>query len=110
MAVKIRLRRMGRRHRPFFRISAMDAQEERDGKVVEDVGTYDPLKNEGETISVKTDRVNYWLSVGAQPSEACAVLLKKSGIKIPDWGKKRAAKRAVSRKKRKERARVKKAK
>jgi len=104
MAVRLRLKRMGRRNRPFYRISAMDAHEERDGNVVEHIGTYDPLAPEGKTIVLKTDRASYWLSVGARPTESCAAILKQAGVTIPDWRKKKCAKKVAKRKKRKERA------
>ena len=106
MAVRLRLRRMGRRNRPFYRISAMDAHEERDGKTVEDIGTYDPLAEEGKKVVLKTDGASYWLSVGARPTESCAALLKQSGVKIPEWRKKKIAKRVQKRRKRKEQVRL----
>jgi small subunit ribosomal protein S16 len=83
MAVKIRLKRMGRRHRAFFRISAMDARSARDGRVLEELGTYDPLeKSDEDKVKLNKDRVQHWLSVGAIPSETVASLLKKQGIAV----------------------------
>ena len=80
MAVKIRLKKMGRRHRPFFRICVMDARTARDGRVLEELGTYDPMVPETDArVNINKDRVAYWLSVGAQPSDKAAVLIKKYG-------------------------------
>ncbi len=81
MAVKLRLKRTGRTNRPCYRIVATDSRSPRDGKVIEVVGHYDPLKeNPDEQVDLKTDRVQYWLSVGAQASETVAQLLEKRGI------------------------------
>ena len=80
MAVRIRLKRMGRRHRPFFRICAMDARTPRDGRVIEELGYYDPMVKEVDARAVlKGDRIDYWLSVGAQPTPKVKVLIKKYG-------------------------------
>ncbi len=80
MAVKIRLKMMGRKHRPFFRICATDTRSPRDGKVIEELGTYDPMVVDTDARAViNAERVSYWLSVGAQPSETCRVLIKKYG-------------------------------
>ncbi len=79
--VKIRLKRMGRRNRAFFRICAFDAREERDGRSIEQLGTYDPMeKEESKKVVLKRDRIEYWLSVGAQPTETVASILKKNKI------------------------------
>ena len=81
MAVRIRLKRMGRRNRPFFRIGAFDSREERDGKHIESLGHYDPLeKNEDKQVVLKKDRIEYWLSVGAKPTETVASFLKRNKI------------------------------
>ncbi len=81
MAVKIRLKRLGRRHRSFFRVSAMDSRSPRDGRVIEELGWYDPLaKDAAKQVSLKRERIEYWLSVGAQPSETVKNLLTKQGI------------------------------
>ena len=70
MAVRIRMKKMGRRHRPFFRVCVMDARKPRDGKTIEEVGLYDPMvRDKSQRIRLKMDRIDYWLSVGAQPSE-----------------------------------------
>ncbi len=80
MAVRIRMKRMGRRHRPFFRICATDARRPRDGRVLEVIGTYDPMVPETDARVVwNLERLQYWLSVGAQPTEKVKVLIKKYG-------------------------------
>jgi small subunit ribosomal protein S16 len=69
---------LGRKHRPYYRIVAIDARQPRDGRVIEELGSYDPMvKNTDERVRLKPDRVKYWMSVGAQPSENVAVLLRK---------------------------------
>lgn len=79
--VKIRMKSMGRKHRPFFRICALDSRRPRDGRALEELGTYDPMIRETERrYVINKERVEYWLSVGAQPSERVWVLLKKIGI------------------------------
>ncbi len=81
MAVRIRLKRMGRRNRAFFRICAFDVREERDGRSIEQLGTYDPMEKEEEKkVVLKKERIEYWISVGAKPSETVASILKKNGI------------------------------
>jgi small subunit ribosomal protein S16 len=78
MAVRIRMKLMGRKHRPYYRIVAIDSRQPRDGRVLEDLGSYDPMvKNTDERVRLKPDRVKYWMSVGALPTEKVAVLLKK---------------------------------
>ena len=80
MAVRIRMKKMGRTHRPFYRICAMDSRSPRDGKAIEYLGTYDPFVPETDArVNLKTDRVDYWLGVGAQPSPKVAVLIRKYG-------------------------------
>jgi small subunit ribosomal protein S16 len=73
---------MGRRHRSFFRLSAMDRRSPRDGRVIEELGWYDPCAAEDAKVNFKLDRVEYWLSVGAEPSETVASLLKKAGVSV----------------------------
>ncbi len=81
--VKIRLKRMGRRNRAFFRICAFDSREERDGRSIEQLGTYDPMeKDESKKVVLKRERIEYWLSVGAQPPETVASILKKNEIAV----------------------------
>ena len=80
MAVRIRMKKMGRTHRPFFRICAMDARTPRDGKAIEELGYYDPLVRDTDARCVlKVDRVDYWLSVGAKPTPKVGTLIKKYG-------------------------------
>src|SRR3954464_15786084 len=80
MAVRIRMKQLGRKHRPFFRMVAIDGRAPRDGKVIEELGHYDPLVKDTDARAVlKGERIAYWLSVGAKPSENCGVLIKKSG-------------------------------
>ena len=81
--VRLRLKRMGRRNRAFFRICAFDAREERDGRSIEQLGTYDPMEeDESKKVVLKRDRIEYWLSVGAQPTETVASILKKNKIAL----------------------------
>ena len=82
MAVKIRLKRMGKIRAPHYRIVVVDSRKKRDGKVIEEIGLYHP-KEEPSYIRVVSDRAQYWLGVGAQPSEAVEALLKVTG----DWQK-----------------------
>ena len=82
MAVKIRLKRMGKIRVPQYRIVVVDSRKKRDGKVIEEIGKYHP-KEEPSLIDVTSERAQYWLGVGAQPSEAVEALLKVTG----DWQK-----------------------
>jgi small subunit ribosomal protein S16 len=85
--VRIRMKSMGRRHRPFFRICAMDARMPRDGRAIEELGHHDPMvRNTAARTILNANRIRYWLSVGAQPSEKVAALLKRYGIKKPGPG------------------------
>lgn len=80
MSVRIRMKKIGRSHQSFFRICAIDKRSPRHGRVLEHLGTYDPrVKDTDARALLKGDRVDYWLSVGAQPSERVAVLIKKYG-------------------------------
>ena len=83
--IKLRLRRMGAKKRPFYRIVAAEHSSPRDGRFIEIVGHYDPLTNPA-TVVIKDDRVRHWISVGAQPTETVAALLKGKGV-IGDDGK-----------------------
>lgn len=76
--IKLRLRRMGAKKRPFYRIVAAEHSSPRDGRFIEVIGHYDPL-TEPATIKVEVERAQYWLSVGAKPSETVETLLKKAG-------------------------------
>jgi small subunit ribosomal protein S16 len=78
VAVKIRLKRMGKIRTPFYRIVVADSRTKRDGRVIEEIGTYNP-KAEPSIIKVDGERAQYWLGVGAQPTEAVAALLKITG-------------------------------
>ena len=78
MAVKIRLRRMGKKKAPFYRVVVADARYPRDGRFIEEIGYYDPMTQPAE-IKVDNDRAKYWLGVGAQPTDTVRVLLKKTG-------------------------------
>jgi len=83
VAVRIRLQRMGRRHQPFYRIGVCDARTPRDGRMIENVGYYDPLAKDPEKqVVLKEDRVRHWLSRGAQPTKAVADLLRRKGITV----------------------------
>jgi small subunit ribosomal protein S16 len=80
VSVRIRMKKMGRAHQPFFRICAVDKHAPRDGRVLEELGTYDPRVPETDARALlKSERIDYWLGVGAQPSEKVAVLIKKYG-------------------------------
>ena len=82
MAVKLRMTRIGRRHRPFFRINAVDGRTPRNGKVLEKIGHYDPIeKNPDKQLVLNTERVKYWLDKGAVPSDSVSQILLKVGIK-----------------------------
>lgn len=80
MAVSIRMKKMGRRHRHFFRICATNKKNPRDGRVLEELGTYDPMIADADArAQLNNDRIDYWLGVGAQPSDKVAILIKKYG-------------------------------
>ncbi len=81
MAVKIRLKRMGKIRAPYYRIVVADSRTKRDGRVIEEIGKYHPTENPS-VIEVSSDRAQYWLGVGAQPTEQVRALLKLTG----DWG------------------------
>jgi small subunit ribosomal protein S16 len=82
VAVKIRLKRLGKIRSPHYRIVVADSRTKRDGRAIEEIGKYHP-KNDPSLIEVDSERAQYWLSVGAQPSEAVVALLKRTG----DWQK-----------------------
>ena len=80
MTVRIRMKKMGRHRRPFFRLCAIDSRCPRDGKVIEELGYYDPLVRDTDARAIlKGERIAYWISVGAQPSEKATALIKKYG-------------------------------
>lgn len=81
MTVRIRMKKMGRHKRPFFRLCAIDSRCPRDGKVIEELGFYDPLVRDTDARAIlKGERIAYWISVGAQPSEKATALIKKYGL------------------------------
>ncbi|GAB2501054.1 hypothetical protein GCM10027063_45670 [Promicromonospora xylanilytica] len=82
MAVKIRLKRLGKIRAPYYRVVVADSRTKRDGRVIEEIGKYHPTE-EPSLIEIKSERAQYWLGVGAQPSEQVAALLKVTG----DWQK-----------------------
>ena len=83
MAVKLRLKKFGRRHRNFFRLGAMDGRSPRDGRVIEELGWYDPsAKLPEKQISLNRERIEYWLKVGADPTETVRNLLARNGIAV----------------------------
>ena len=79
MAVKIRLRRMGKAKAPFYRVVVADSRSPRDGRFIEEIGYYDPMKNPAE-VKIDADKAKTWLQNGAQPTETVRSLLKKSEI------------------------------
>ena len=91
MAVKIRLKRLGKIRAPYYRIVVADSRTKRDGRVIEEIGKYHPTE-EPSFIEVDSDRAQYWLGVGAQPTEQVLAILKLTG----DWGKFKGDKNAVS--------------
>src|SRR5437660_7537618 len=97
MAVKLRLKRMGRSNAGFYRLNAIDSRSPRDGRVIEELGFYDPRnKDQGKQFVAKLDRCKHWLDVGAVPSETVSSLLKKSGLehkqlRLPKPGKPKTA-------------------
>jgi small subunit ribosomal protein S16 len=82
VAVKIRLKRMGKIHAPFYRVVVMNSRTKRDGRAIEEIGKYHPT-HDPSIIEINSERVQYWLGVGAQPTEQVAALLKITG----DWQK-----------------------
>lgn len=79
MAVKIRLRRMGAKKAPFYRIVVADSRYPRDGRFIEEVGYYDPTKNPA-VVKIDSDKAKKWLSTGAQPTDTVKALLKANGV------------------------------
>ncbi len=79
MAVKIRLRRMGAKKNPFYRIVVADSRSPRDGRFIEEIGTYDPTK-EPAAIQIDADKAKQWILNGAQPTDTVKAMLKKNGV------------------------------
>jgi len=96
MSVKLRMTRMGRRHRPFFRINAVESRTPRDGKILEKLGHYDPIeKDPSKQIVLDLERVKYWLDKGAIPSDTVSEILVRQGLKHK-YAEQRAVKQAKS--------------
>ena len=84
MAVRLRLKRTGKTNRAHYRIVAIDSRVKRDGKALEDLGSYDPAaKTNEEKAQLKVDRVQYWLSVGARPTPPVRAILKRAKVPLP---------------------------
>jgi len=102
MSVKLRLKRLGRTHGAFFRLNAIESRAPRDGRVIEELGLYDPRnKDKDKQFIAKLDRCKYWLDHGAIPSETVSSLLKKSGVehkqlRLPRPGKPKVAPAAAT--------------
>ena len=79
MAVKIRLRRMGKKKAPFYRVVVADSRDPRDGRFIEEIGTYDPMKAE-DSVNIDAEAAKKWIGNGAQPTDTVRALLKKQGI------------------------------
>ncbi len=90
MSVRIRMTRIGRKHRPFYRIVVIDRQKAREGKAIEEVGHYDPmLRDKAARVKLNLERIAYWQSVGALPSDRVATLIKK--VKTNRFGAEKGA-------------------
>ena len=102
MAVKLRLKRLGRSHGAFFRLNAIDSRSPRDGRVIEELGFYDPRNQDtGKQFVANLERCRYWLDTGAVPSQTVSSLLKKSGVehkmlRLPKPGKPKVAPAAAA--------------
>jgi len=85
MVVRLRFQRFGKTHTPFYRLVAAHSKAPRDGRFLEILGTYNPIANQGgqKEVRLKSDRIQYWLSVGAQPSDRAAWILGKFGVLPP---------------------------
>ena len=93
MVVKLRLKRFGRLNHPTYRLCAADSRSPRDGRVIETLGYYLPKsKRADDQVKLNAERVSYWLSVGAQPSETARSLIKKQGIELPTKKKRKRGK------------------
>ena len=79
MSVKIRLKRMGMKKKPFYRVVVADSASPRDGRFIEEIGYYNPMTSPAE-IKVDTERAKHWITCGAQPTDTVRVLLKKTGV------------------------------
>ena len=93
MAVTLRLKRFGRLNHPTYRVVATDPRFPRDGRIIESLGYYLPLfPREDEQVKLNTERVQYWLSVGAKPSETVATMIERSGVELPVLKKRKRGK------------------
>lgn len=102
--VKLRFQRHGRTHRPFYRLVAVDARFKRNGKYLERLGWFNPTPGEGEKdVELDGDRIKYWLSVGAQPSDTVRDLLANHDLLTPKLAAKREGDRKMDNKRREER-------
>jgi small subunit ribosomal protein S16 len=103
MSVKIRLKRFGRRHRPFFRVNIVDSRAPRDGRVIENIGHFDPIEKDAtKQLVLDKERAQFWLDKGAIPSDTVAQILSKVGIKtsvLKEKADRRDKARAIARKK-----------
>jgi small subunit ribosomal protein S16 len=82
------MKMLGRKHRAYFRIVAIDSRQPRNGRIIEELGSYDPMiKNTDDRVQLRPDRIEYWLGVGAKPSEKVAVLFKKYLARFKDRAK-----------------------
>lgn len=96
MAVALRLKRFGRLNHPTYRVVVADSRSKRDGRIIETIGFYLPkLTRVAEQFKLNPERVKYWLTVGAQPTETVVTLIKKSGIALPERKKRKARKRVA---------------
>ena len=95
MAVVIRMKQMGRKHRHYYRIVAIDSRQPRDGRASEELGSYDPhVKTTDERVTLKPSRIKYWQGVGAKASDTCEVLFKKYLKKFEEAEAKKVAEAA----------------
>lgn len=97
MAVRIRMKQMGRTHRHYYRIVAIDHRQPRDGREIEVLGSYDPhVTNKDERVKLIPSRIKYWASVGAKASDQCQVLFEKYMARFEEIEKKEAAEKAAA--------------
>jgi len=90
VSVRIRMKRFGRKNRPYYRVCVIDRRKAREGKPIEEVGTYDPMVfDKAKRVTLNLERIEYWISVGAQPSDHVATLIKK--VKTNKFGSAKAA-------------------
>ena len=80
MAVKIRLKRLGKKKAPFYRVVVADSRYPRNGRFIEEIGTYDPMTDEDKQVNIDADAAKKWIGNGAQPTETVRAILKKQGV------------------------------